>query len=122
MLIYDSDCGFCQWSLARGRRILPAMPATEAFQDADLAALGLTRPEAEAALQFVPPGGPAVAGHLAVAALLMGQGRFGWRLAGAVLTVPPISWTARLAYRWIAGHRYLLPGSTDACAVPRRTT
>jgi predicted DCC family thiol-disulfide oxidoreductase YuxK len=118
VLIYDGDCGFCRWSLIQGRRLLPAMPAVEAFQVADLAGYGLTMAQASAAVQFVPRGGTPVAGHLAVAGVLMSQPGFGWRLSGALLTVPPISWIAALTYRWVAGHRQLLPGASDACAVP----
>ncbi len=122
VLIYDGDCGFCQWSLVQGRRMLPRMPATEAFQAADLAGYGLTLEQARTAVQFVPRGGQALAGHLAVAGVLMGQPVFGWRLAGALLTVPPVSWIAALTYRWVAGHRQLLPGASAACAVPSGPT
>jgi predicted DCC family thiol-disulfide oxidoreductase YuxK len=122
VLIYDADCGFCQWSLAQGRRFLPVMPSTEPFQTADLDRFGLSRAQASAALQFVRSDGSVVAGHLAVAAVLMGQPRFGWRLLGSTITVPGISWATGLAYRWIARHRYLLPGATDDCAVTARST
>lgn len=120
VLIFDGDCGFCQWSLTQGRRLLPHMPMTEAFQAADLAAYGLTTQQAAAAVQYVSGDGRVAAGHLAVAGVLLGQPTFGWRLAGALLTVPPISWVAALTYRWVAGHRHLLPGAGDACAVPAR--
>jgi len=121
LLIYDADCGFCQWSLAKGRQILPVMPHTEAFQHTDLNSYGITVAQATAALQFVPARGPVAAGHLAVAGLLMGQPALHWRFAGALLTIPPISWVAALIYRWVAAHRHLLPGATAACAVPTRT-
>ncbi|MET3804732.1 putative DCC family thiol-disulfide oxidoreductase YuxK [Nakamurella sp. UYEF19] len=118
VIIYDGDCGFCQWSLVQGRRFLTVMPSAEALQNADLAGYGLTMAQAMAAVQFVAADRTVTAGHEAAASVLMWQPRFGWRLLGSLMTVPPVSWLAALAYRWVAGHRYLLPGHSDACAVP----
>lgn len=117
ILVYDGDCGFCQWSLAKGRRFLPRMPRTEALQLADLPAYGLTLGRARAAVQFVRPDGRLSSGAAAVADVLLLQPRFGFRLLGALLTIPPVSWLAALLYRWVAAHRHLLPGHTDACAI-----
>ncbi len=120
VLIYDGDCGFCQWSLAKGRRFLPVMPAAEPLQFADLAGYGITEQEALSAVQFVAADGTVHSGHRAVADVLLSQPAFWLRWGGALLTVPPVSFAAALAYRWVAGHRHLLPGHTDACAVPGR--
>nr|WP_246232652.1 DUF393 domain-containing protein [Nakamurella aerolata] len=56
------------------------------------------------------------AGAAAVAATLR-AGAVGWRPAGLVLAAPGISWLAERGYRWVAAHRYRLPGGTPACAV-----
>ena len=37
---------------------------------------------------------------------------------GVVLTLPGISALAAWVYRWVADHRYAIPGGTPACGLP----
>jgi len=45
-------------------------------------------------------------------------GRGLWRVAGRLLSRPPVLWVARPAYAVVAANRHRLPGSTDACRLP----
>jgi predicted DCC family thiol-disulfide oxidoreductase YuxK len=102
-LLYDGDCGFCQRSVDLAKR-LGTTARVLPWQAADLAAFGTT---------------PERAGHelLWVARLLTDCGG-PWRLAGALLRLPPLSWLAHLLYRLVAGNRHRLPGGTAACVLP----
>jgi predicted DCC family thiol-disulfide oxidoreductase YuxK len=126
VFLYDGDCGFCSAS-ARviESRILrtdrPNRPRVLPWQRADLAGLGLTAAECELAVQWVDRGtGVRVArtGPAAIAAVL-GAGGPGWRLAGRVLRMPPVTALAWPIYRLIARHRDRMPGGTAACALPQ---
>ena len=115
LLIYDGDCGFCTWSLDQGRRVLPALPEATTLQT--YRGGRLTADQLSRAVWFVDATGARWSGHRAIAEVLRRQPHPGWRVVGAVLAAPPVSWLAALAYRWVAGHRYRLPGSGGACAV-----
>src|SRR6478735_2695294 len=52
VLVYDGDCGFCQWSLRWGLRLGITCDHV-AGQRADLPALGLTPADVEAAAWYV---------------------------------------------------------------------
>ena len=116
-LVYDGDCGFCttcvhlmqRLRLDRGLEVVP-------WQLADLDALGLTAEQCQTAVQLVQDGRVS-SGHEAVGRLLI-DGPWWWRPAGVPFLVPPTSWLARRAYRWVADHRHQLPGGTAACALP----
>lgn len=123
LFVYDGDCGFCTrsvgWLLARARPLAEARP----YQWTDLASYGTTAERARHEVLWISRGaggGTAVRGGvLAFAALLRTAGPL-WRVAGLLLTVPPIRWAALAGYRLIAANRYRLPGGTAACALPRR--
>ena len=121
VLVYDGDCGFCAWVAALGLRVLPARVSVVPFQQADLPALGLSLPEAETAVQWVAPGGPAVAGHRAIAAWLIASG-FPWSVAGRMLLLPGVSFLAGRIYHLIAVNRHRIPGpwrrDGARCGVP----
>ena len=114
MLVYDGDCAFCTSSAELLARIAPAA-ATVAWQQIDLAELGLTEEAASAAVQWVALDGTIRSGHEAVAAALGSAGGI-WTLAGRVLLAPGISPIAGAGYRLIANNRHRLPGGTPACA------
>ncbi|AEW92618.1 MULTISPECIES: thiol-disulfide oxidoreductase DCC family protein [Streptomycetaceae] len=117
VLVYDGDCGFCT-SAARfaERRVRPRCAVT-AWQDADLAALGVTRQRAEYEVLWVTPAGRVYGGAAAVAKALLSAGR-GWAVPGAVLELPGVRRVAGAGYRWVARNRARLPGATAACALP----
>ncbi len=72
-----------------------------------------------AAAQFVDAFGSVHSAHLAVVAALR-HGSAPWPALGMLLGAPGVRSLAASAYRWVADHRYAMPGSTPACA-PRAT-
>ena len=115
-LVFDGDCGFCTTSAGWARRIAPAV-STVAWQQTDLAALGLTAEQAAARVQLVADDGAISAGGAAVAAVLAEAGG-AWRVVAAVLRAPAVRAVTELAYRVVARYRYRLPGGTPACRLP----
>ena len=116
-LVYDGDCAFCtssvQWLMRRHVRVDEVI----AWQHADLAQLGLTREQCEEAVQLLLPEGRS-SGHAAIGKLFL-RSAWWWKPLGVLLLVPPTSWVARVAYRWIANNRDRMPGGTPACALPQ---
>jgi predicted DCC family thiol-disulfide oxidoreductase YuxK len=118
-LVYDADCGFCtrsvefvqRWVDRRGRYDV------RAWQEIDLAAVGLTEQQCDEAAQFITADGSIRSGHRAIATAAT-HGAPGWRPFGLLLMAPGVSWVAAHAYRWVADHRHQLPGGTAACARP----
>lgn len=116
VLVFDGDCGFCtrcahflaHWVLkGRATSVAP-------WQRLNLAELGLTADQCRAAAQWVGQDAQVASGHAAIASALR-TGRPVWRLVGALLVAPGISWLAERVYSWTAGHRYALPGGTPTC-------
>jgi predicted DCC family thiol-disulfide oxidoreductase YuxK len=116
-LIFDGDCGFCSASVRFIERHIPTRARMVPWRRADLAELGLTAEECAAAVQWVGADGRRGAGPVAVGYLLQGAGRW-WKPLGWLMVTPPGRWLAWPAYRWVARHRYKLPGGTPACALP----
>ncbi len=101
MLIFDSDCAFCQrcasWLRARGD--LPIAAAKEL----DIGTLGLTDVDTHAAAWWIS-GDERYSGHLAIVhALRSLKGR--WGVVGAILALPPLAAASGVVYRWIADNR-----------------
>lgn len=115
-LVYDGDCAFCTSCVHLAERLRLRADRVIAWQHADLESLGLSEAQCQQALQWVDSGRIS-SGHEAVARFLLASAR-PWRLVGFLLLMPPLSWVARVAYRWIANHRSSLPGGTPACALP----
>src|SRR4051812_29562034 len=119
VLVYDGDCAFCTSSVSFAERCLAPRCETTPWQFADLDSLGITRQRAEYELLWVTPSGVVRGGTQAVAKLLLSAGG-GWRVLGALLTLPPLRWVAHGVYRFVANNRERMPGGTPACALPRR--
>ncbi|HET8617285.1 MAG TPA: DUF393 domain-containing protein [Actinomycetales bacterium] len=120
VLLYDGDCGVCtRLAGAVVRHVLrrPGDVVVTAYQDVDLAPLGLTPAECEQALQWVATDGRVSSAQDAVARLLL-AGRRWQRPFGAVLLAPGVNGLAGLVYRWVAANRHRLPGGTAACSLP----
>lgn len=115
--VYDGDCAFCSSCARFIERRIPTPARVEAWQHVDLAALGLTVDECDAAVQWVPVGGQHLAGPLAIAALLRSS-RPWWAIAGRALELRPVLALARPAYGWVSRHRHLMPGGTATCSMP----
>jgi predicted DCC family thiol-disulfide oxidoreductase YuxK len=120
VLVYDGDCAFCTSSVRLLEKIGAAAEMV-AWQQTDLAALGLAEEEAVAAVQWVEIDSTIRSGHEAVAAALGDIGGI-WALAGRALLLPGVSPAAGGAYRLIAANRHRLPGGTPACAVDLQET
>jgi predicted DCC family thiol-disulfide oxidoreductase YuxK len=118
--VYDGDCAFCTTCAQFIERRIPTLAHVVPWQFTDLAPLGLTADECEQAVQWVAPDGTKAAGPDAVALLLQDAGR-AWQYAGAALELAPVRAAAWPAYRWIAGHRHMMPGGTPACSLPQAT-
>ncbi len=119
-LIYDPDCGFCTRSavwLARRRpervRTQPGLAAAE--RDG----LGLTDADLSQRAYWVDASGALSGGSRAIAAALVARGGLSLPL-GRLIASPFVAPASEAVYRWVAEHRQLMPGSTDACAVPVR--
>lgn len=116
--MFDGDCSFCTSCARFIERRIPSTATVVPWQFADLGALGLTREQAEEAVQWVAADGTIASGPDAIALLLRDAGRF-WEAPGRALQLRPIRFAAWPAYRWVANHRHLLPGGTAACSLPQ---
>jgi predicted DCC family thiol-disulfide oxidoreductase YuxK len=116
--VYDGDCSFCTTCANFIERRIPSRAAVVPWQFCDLEALGLTLEQVESAVQWVAPDGTVSAGPDAIAELLRDAGRT-WVLPGRALQLGPIRLAAWPAYKWVAGHRHMLPGGTAACSLPQ---
>jgi predicted DCC family thiol-disulfide oxidoreductase YuxK len=117
-LVYDGDCGFCTRSAGVARRLLPGTSIV-AWQQADLAAIGVTPARAQREVLWVAESGRVSGGARAIAQALRAAGGV-CALLGLLLLLPPISWAAQGIYRVVAANRMRLPGGTAACALPPR--
>ncbi|MGW7278100.1 thiol-disulfide oxidoreductase DCC family protein [Streptomyces sp. NPDC054844] len=117
VLVFDGDCGFCTAAVRVIERWVRPRCETTPWQRADLAVLGVRKERARREVLWVTPTAAVHGGAQAVAKLLMSAGG-GWRIVGAVLTLPPVRWAAAGVYRLVADNRERLPGGTPACAVP----
>jgi predicted DCC family thiol-disulfide oxidoreductase YuxK len=116
--LFDGDCAFCSTCARFVERRIPTRADVRPWQGADLDALGVTQAEAEAAVQWIAPGGSAAAGPEAIARLLVDAGSF-WRPLGWLLDLPPVRWLAWPVYRLVARNRHRMPGGTAACSLPQ---
>jgi predicted DCC family thiol-disulfide oxidoreductase YuxK len=116
LLVYDADCGFCtrmaDLAVTRMKVACRAIP----WQQADLAALGLTEAEVTEKVWWVEPGGTKLSGHRAVAAALR-HGSPALRPLGNLLAIEPLAPVASAGYDLVARNRYRLPGGTPACRI-----
>jgi len=120
VLIYDGDCKFCQLSLEFGIRHMKVFPLYVAFQKIEPSSFGLTEKQVRSEIWLVSEGSDKtlrLGGHLAAAAILQMQANRLYRLAGYLMKTPPMSWLAKIVYRWIARNRHRLPGGTKECSI-----
>ncbi|QGG96036.1 thiol-disulfide oxidoreductase DCC family protein [Actinomarinicola tropica] len=117
MLVYDGDCGFCTSSARWIARRLPATVPVVPWQSlGDLSARGLTVDDVTSAAWWLDDGEAPLGGHLAIGGALRAA-RPPWSLLGRLLLAPPLRWLAGPVYRWVARHRYRMPGASDACRI-----
>ncbi|GIU85105.1 MAG: hypothetical protein KatS3mg008_1880 [Acidimicrobiales bacterium] len=117
MLLYDGACGACsRWArflagrLPLGYRVLPYQ------EHPDLEAVGLTRELASSSVWWIDVTGEPRGGADAIAAALVAIG--GWLgVVGHLMSVPPLSQIASMAYRVLRRLTHRSPG-VDACRTP----
>jgi len=120
VVLYDSDCGFCRWSLARllaldrARRLRPVELGTAA---ADALLADLNEQQRAASWHLVSPQGERSSGGRAAVPLL--RLLPGGRAPAAVLERMP-RLTDR-AYEWVVRHRTLLSRAVPAGSKERAT-
>ncbi len=115
MLLYDADCGFCTRS-AHGLQRLRLRAEIRPYQSVDLAAAGVSPARAVQEIPFVADDGQVSYGPAGIAGALR-TGAWPLRLVGGALTSRALDGVAQAGYRWIAAHRYQLPGGTAACKI-----
>jgi predicted DCC family thiol-disulfide oxidoreductase YuxK len=103
-VIFDGDCGICQWSVRRAHQWVKADVQFIAWQEADLADMGLTPEECHTAVQWIGSNGRRYSGAVAVAHTLQ-SGRQPWRVIGAMLDSAPMRPLSGWVYRWVARNR-----------------
>jgi predicted DCC family thiol-disulfide oxidoreductase YuxK len=102
--LYDGDCSICTRCARFIERRIPTGADVRPWQSADLEALGVSRSDAEAAVQWIGPDGSSAAGPVAIARLLSDAGSF-WRALGWILALPPVRRVAWPIYRLVARNR-----------------
>jgi predicted DCC family thiol-disulfide oxidoreductase YuxK len=119
-LVYDPDCGFCTRSAVWLARRRPERVRTQpGLATAERDRLGLTEADLSQRAYWVDASGVLVGGSQAIAAALVARGGPSLPL-GRLIASPFVAPASEAVYRWVADHRQLMPGSTDACAVPAR--
>ena len=97
VVIYDSQCQFCQASIDWIEQKL--IVDSKAFQEADLVKLGLTYEQCSQSVHVIAEG-KVLVGAAAIAYLLKQRGDSA--LSFLITASGPIG---RIAYQWIAAHR-----------------
>jgi len=88
----------------------------EAYQFADLPALGVTPEQCAQSVQWVGVDHTVLSAHLAVAQTLIDAGS-GWAVIGRAMRLPGLRQLSGVMYRWVARNRSRLPGGTPACSI-----
>ena len=119
VFLYDGDCAFCSKCADFIDRRVDTPASVQPWQWSDLEKLGVSVEQCDAAVQWVSPHGPTVAGPDAIARLLRSaSGAAGlWKALGVTLSLPPVRWMAWPVYRWVARNRHRMPGGTAACSL-----
>ena len=119
-MIYDPDCGFCRWSLARLLsldRPYRLRPVALGTPEADELLADLTPLQRSASWHLVSPDGRrASSGSAAVPLLRLLPGG---RVPAAALARMPV--LTERAYRWVADHRSTLSRALPAASKARAT-
>ena len=113
-LIYDGDCGFCRRQIEFVDRLDAGdVIEFEPFQEADLARYGISRAEAEEAMQLVSPSGNVWAGAEAARELFRTLPRT--RPLAWLFKLPGVMFVAKHIYRFIARRRHRFGCESDVC-------
>jgi len=122
VLIFDGDCGFC----TRTANAVKRLDTQQRFDVLPwqtrglLAASGLNEQQVTEAAWYIDAEGRKHRGAGAINTALNALGGI-YRIASWVYRVPGLKQVEDLIYKWVARNRYLMPGSTAACAIPSPT-
>jgi predicted DCC family thiol-disulfide oxidoreductase YuxK len=93
------------------------VPQIVAWQQADLAMLGVTAEQCQTAVQWVSADSSRrLSAHKAIARVCKDAGGL-ITVAGWLMSMPVVSPIAGVVYRWVARNRQKMPGGTAACAI-----
>lgn len=108
VLVIDGECDFCRRCVRIMRRYLRHPPRVVAWQESNLAQLGLTTEMCQGAVQWVSElrgnRREQLSAHDAIARVLRNGGG-GWPVIGVILTVPGVHWLSGVVYRWVSRNR-----------------
>lgn len=112
---FDGACPFCRGVQTRVARFDPH--GRVEFVDYHNPVAAAEAPFSESALaaemHAVTDNGQWYVGYFSWAAML--RELPAWKWLGWLMTIPPFRWFGPSAYRWIARHRYSLPGLGAPC-------
>jgi predicted DCC family thiol-disulfide oxidoreductase YuxK len=117
VVLFDGYCGFCTWSVNFASHVVQADVQFEPYQQADVAAYGLTVEKCADAVQFVM-GDVQLSGARAVAAVLR-RGRGLWPGIGKAMDFRVVQPIAAGVYAVVARHRGRLWGVRSALSQAR---
>ena len=117
ILVYDGQCLFCVRSARWIKARLPADVRVEPWQSLNLEELNLSAQEAQAAVWWIE--GHCTSTRRARGAEAIGRSLLtaggAWKLAGMLISHPPVLWLARPIYALVAANRHRLGGrATDS--------
>lgn len=125
-IFMDGSCTFCKWTRSK---VEPYDANSRLrfldYNDPVIAAQApFSRNELDEEMHVRTPDGAWLKGYDAWISLLHALPKLAW--LGWIGGLPPARWLGPSAYRFVARHRYQLPGApapcnTDSCAVPGRT-
>ena len=102
VFLYDGDCAFCSSCARFAQRWVASDATIAAWQFSPLDQLGVTIDEVDVAVVWVTSPTQHCAGPEAIATLLSSSRRVPWRVAGRLLSLPPVRAMAWPVYRWVA--------------------
>lgn len=122
-IFMDGSCSFCRWSREKiGPYDSQSRLRFLDYNDPAAAAQApFSREELDREMHVRTPDGRWVVGFDAWQELLCELPKLAW--LGKIAALPPFRWMGPSAYRFIARHRYSIPGAparceTDSCAIP----
>lgn len=115
--LYDGDCGMCEKGSARIRALVDPPVRMSAYQDVDLAALGVSDEQVLAGPVLVRPDGTAAVGPAAMSAMLRLSGA-PYRQIGEVMGLPGLRHVLGVVGPRLYAARGRLPGADPRCATP----
>ncbi|MFM6980572.1 MAG: thiol-disulfide oxidoreductase DCC family protein [Micrococcales bacterium] len=121
LLIYDSDCAFCQKCVDWGVKKLAYFPKAIGFQAIQPRDYALTEQDVQSSIWLIQESGAKLSANRAATAILKSQPKYRWRLLGSIADAYWVAPVARRIYFLLAKNRHKMPGATQACELPNDT-